>query len=101
MPRSFSLRSGSNRSTRETLTETGSVTPKPGDLIVYSWSDRGAIDNDNFSRHIGVVEYCDGDLIVAIEGNRINDVGRRVIPVDGKYIRGFGVPRYEELDEEG
>ena len=78
--------------------EDDSYVPRPGDLIVYSWSETGMKNNDNFARHIGIVEYCDGELIVAIEGNRDNDVGRRIIPVDGKYIRGFGVPDYAKLD---
>ena len=46
------------------------------------------------SIHVGIVEKCDGKTITVIEGNKSNKVGRRTLAVNGKYIRGFGVPAY-------
>lgn len=70
--------------------------PAPGDLIVYDWQDNTAGDGDCKGNpdHIGVVEYVVGDSITVIEGNFKNAVGRRLIKVNGKYIRGYIVPKY-------
>ena len=68
--------------------------PSPGDIIFYDWQDSGSGDNTGWSDHVGIVESCDGTTINVIEGNYNNAVGRRKIKVDGKYIRGYGVPNY-------
>lgn len=76
--------------------ESDSYVPKPGDIIFYDWQDSGVGDNVGWSDHVGIVEKCDGNIIVAIEGNNKDGVNRRSIQVNGKYIRGFGVPRYDK-----
>lgn len=68
--------------------------PSAGDVIFYDWSDAGKGDNVGWSDHVGIVESCDGKTIVVIEGNKNDAVARRYLPVNGRYIRGFGVPRY-------
>ena len=68
--------------------------PKAGDIIFYDWDDTGKGDNKGHSDHVGIVERCDGKNIVVIEGNKNESVSRRNIAVNGKYIRGFGVPAY-------
>lgn len=77
--------------------EKDSYNPKPGDIIFYDWSDNGRGDNVSAPDHVGIVESCDGVRIVVIEGNMSSQsyVGRRVIMVDGKFIRGFGIPKYD------
>ena len=73
--------------------EDGSITPMPGDVIVYNWDD-STQPNDGYSDHIGYVESVSGGQIILIEGNRNEAVGRRTIPVGWGYIRGFARPKY-------
>lgn len=70
--------------------------PSPGDFVVYDWQDNTAENGDCQGNpdHIGVCEYVVGDSITVIEGNFKNAVGRRLIKVNGKYIRGYIVPEY-------
>jgi hypothetical protein len=70
--------------------------PKAGDIIFYDWQDSGKGDNTAWTDHVGIVESCDGQTIVVIEGNLNNAVARREIAVNGKTIRGYGIPAYEE-----
>lgn len=69
--------------------------PKTGDIIFYDWQDNGKGDNTGWSDHVGFVEKVVGNDITVIEGNMNDAVGRRVLQVNGKYIRGYGVPKYE------
>lgn len=75
--------------------EDESYVPKVGDIVFYDWQDTGAGDNRGWSDHVGVVETVKDNKIVVIEGNKNNAVGRRTISVNGKYIRGYGVPKYD------
>lgn len=74
--------------------ENDAYKPKTADVIFYDWQDSGAGDNVGSSDHVGYVESCDGVNIVAIEGNKNNAVERRTLKVNSRYIRGFGVPKY-------
>lgn len=69
-------------------------TPKPGDIIFYDWQDTGAGDNTGWSDHVGIVEAVNNGQITVIEGNYDNSVKRRNLAVNGRYIRGYGVPDY-------
>ena len=69
-------------------------TPQPGDIIFYDWEDKGIGDNQGWSDHVGIVEKVSGKKITVIEGNYSNAVKRRDIAVNGKFIRGFGIPDY-------
>lgn len=80
--------------------ENGKITPKPGDIIVYSWRT-AAQPNDAYSDHIGVVESVQNGTITAIEGNKNESVGRRVIPVGWGYIRGYASPKYDSTGSLG
>ncbi len=73
--------------------EDGTITPKPGYIILYNW-DKGSQPNDGYSDHIGVVEKVSGGQITIIEGNRNDAVSRRTIPVGWGYIRGYAAPKY-------
>lgn len=70
-------------------------TPKAGDIIFYDWQDSGSGDNKGWSDHVGIVEKVSLGKITVIEGNYDNAVKRRTISVNGKNIRGYGVPRYD------
>lgn len=69
--------------------------PSPGDIIFYDWQDNGVGDNKGSSDHVGIVEKVEGNTITVIEGNKNDAVARRTIKVNGKYIRGYGLPKYD------
>lgn len=69
--------------------------PNAGDIIFYDWEDNGVGDNRGNSDHVGIVEKVEGTTITVIEGNINNSVGRRTLQVNGRYIRGYGVPKYD------
>lgn len=68
--------------------------PSPGDYVFYDWDDNGVGDCTGAADHIGIVEKVSGQTIIVIEGNMSNAVGRRTLKVNGRYIRGYGVPKY-------
>ena len=74
--------------------ESDSYVPKPGDVIMYAWGDNGVGNCTSGASHVGIVVSCDGKTITVIEGNKANAVGYREIAVNGRYIRGFGLPDY-------
>ncbi len=76
-------------------------TPEAGDVIFYDWNDSGIGDNTGWPDHVGFVECVNGGNIVVIEGNNSDSVKRRTLPVNGKYIRGYGVPKYDRVQASG
>lgn len=70
-------------------------TPNPGDIIFYDWQDNGSGDNKGSSDHVGIVEKVSDGYITVIEGNYSDSVKRRTLAVNGRYIRGYGVPKYD------
>ncbi|MQN00507.1 MAG: LysM peptidoglycan-binding domain-containing protein [bacterium LCO1.1] len=76
--------------------ENDAYIPKPGDIIFYDWQDSGSGDNTGWPDHVGIVEAVSRSAITVIEGNKSDAVSRRTLQVDGKYIRGYGVPKYAE-----
>lgn len=80
--------------------ETDSYMPKIGDIIFYDWDDNGKGDNTGDPEHVGIVQSVKADgavELVIIEGNISNQVGTRTIALNGRYIRGYGVPQYQKL----
>lgn len=75
--------------------EDDSYVPLPGDYLFYDWQDNGVGDNKGSSDHVGIVETVENGVITVIEGNYSNSVKRRTLKVNGKYIRGYGVPKYD------
>lgn len=71
-------------------------TPKPGEIIFYDWQDNGKGDNKGNADHVGIVEKVSGGQITVIEGNYSSAVKRRILAVNGKYIRGYAVPAYDK-----
>lgn len=71
--------------------------PAPGDIMFYDWDDDGKGDNKSEVEHVGIVEAVSGSTVTVIEGNYQKECKRRTMKVDGKYIRGYGVPKYEEV----
>lgn len=73
-------------------------TPKPGDIIFYDWQDKEDYEDTDcvgWSDHTGIVESVSDGIITLIEGNYDNAVKRRNLAVNGRYIRGYGVPDYD------
>ena len=80
--------------------ENDAYVPKPGDVIFYDWQDSGSGDNRGSADHVGVIEKVVGNSITVIEGNYKDAVTRRVIQVDGRYIRGYIVPDFSADTED-
>ena len=77
--------------------ENDAYVPKPADYIFYDWQDGpnyATTDNVGGADHVGIVEVVSGQNITVIEGNCSNAVKRRQLKVNGRYIRGYGVPNY-------
>lgn len=80
--------------------EDDSYTPNPGDVIFYDWQDGAnyaATDNKGSPDHVGIVVSVSGSAIKVIEGNMSSAVGYRNLIVNGRYIRGYGLPNYESI----
>ena len=77
--------------------ENENYTPKPGDVIFYDWQDGAnfaATDNKGSPDHVGIVTAASCGVISVIEGNKDDAVAYRTVTVNGRYIRGFGLPDY-------
>lgn len=69
--------------------------PSPGDYIFYDWDDTGVGDNTGWPDHVGIVVSVSDNFITIIEGNKSDAVDYRRLQVNGRYIRGYGIPDYE------
>lgn len=82
--------------------ENDAYVPSKGDIIFYAWNDpKPKEDNTTGHDHVGVVESVDlkKKTINVIEGNNKGVVKRTSILINGKNIRGFGVPKYNDEPE--
>ena len=80
--------------------ENDAYVPSPGDVIFYDWNDGNnyaATDDKGEPGHVGIVTACDGERITVVEGNVSNRVATRNLAVNGRYIRGFGLPDYASV----
>ena len=80
--------------------EKDSYIPQPGDLVLYDWEDNGAGDNRGNPNHIGMVAGVSGGYIHVIEGNKGNAVCSRYLKLNGRFIRGFCLPDFDQLEED-
>lgn len=71
--------------------------PKIGDAVLYDWDDSGKGDNIGWPDHVGTVEYANKEsgYFVVIEGNYSDSIKKRTVSINGRYIRGFIVPKYD------
>lgn len=78
--------------------ENDAFVPSPGDLIFYDWEDDGKGDCIGQPNHVGVVISVEDNRINVIEGNKGTPgrVAYRNVSVGSRYIRGFGVPMYDD-----
>ena len=68
--------------------------PKIGDVVVYAWSDNGVGECTTGADHVGIVTKVSGTSFWVTEGNYRDSVKTRSMQVNGRYIRGFGLPDY-------
>lgn len=75
--------------------------PQIADVLFYRWDDGKdykTTDQKKNPNHVGIVVDTDGDAFTVIEGNRVvngvSQVAYRTMEVNGRYIRGFGLPDY-------
>lgn len=78
--------------------ENDAYIPKPGDAILYDWQDTGKGDNTGAPDHVGIVETVNEKTgyMTVIEGNYSDSVKKRTISINGRYIRGFITPKYDD-----
>lgn len=71
---------------------------KPGDAVLYDWDDSGKGDNTGWPDHIGTIveTHKNAGYFVVMEGNYGNAVKKRTLSINGKYIRGFIAPKYDD-----
>lgn len=79
--------------------EDGTITPEPGDIIVFNWDD-DMQPNDGYADHIGFVERAENGRITTIEGNSGGMVKKNTYPIGDGHIRGFARPKYGTADAE-
>ena len=80
--------------------ENDAYVPKVGDVVFYNWDDGknyASTDDKGRANHVGIVVRVSGDRITVVEGNKNNAVGTRVLKVNGRYIRGYGLPDYARM----
>ena len=71
--------------------------PKAGDVIFYDWDDGANFantDDKGAPEHVGIVTAAASGVISVIEGNKNDAVTFRTVTVNGRYIRGYGLPNY-------
>lgn len=66
--------------------------PVPGDWVLYAWKGQEGVDNTLAPNHIGTIYHCDGEIMLAVEGNKGDKVDTRALAVGDKRIRGFVHP---------
>ena len=77
--------------------ENDAYVPTAGDWIIYAWNDSGRGDNTTGASHVGIVVSADSKYINVFEFNIHNNhsTGYRRIAVNGRFIRGFVVPKFQ------
>lgn len=70
-----------------------------GDLVMYDWQDSGSGDCTGEADHVGLIVSVTSFGYVVIEGNSSDAVQTRIIPLNGRYIRGFCLPDYAAAAE--
>lgn len=73
--------------------------PQAGEQIFYCWTDGedyAGTDCTGAPNHTGIVTRCDGGHVRVFEGNMgaKRKCGYRLLDVNGRYIRGYGIPQY-------
>lgn len=78
--------------------EADDYVPKIGDIVMYDWQDGGSGDNRGTPDHVGIVTKVTNGVITVIEGNIDNSVDYRALTVNGRFIRGYCCPAYDDAE---
>lgn len=70
------------------------ITPKKGDIVIYTWDSYTSPVNYGYPCHIGIVEKAKDRLVTTIEGNFRDAVGRREYAVGWGYVLGYARPKF-------
>lgn len=72
--------------------------PQLAEAVLYDWQDSGSGDNTGTADHIGIVIDVDekAGTFTVMECNKDEAVGRRVMKINGRYIRGFICPKFAD-----
>ena len=70
---------------------------QPGDAVLYDWDDSGKGDNTGWPDHVGTIieTHKSAGYFVVMEGNYSDSVKKLTLSINGKYIRGFITPKYD------
>lgn len=73
--------------------------PTVGEQVFYCWNDRkdyALTDCTSAPNHTGIVTRVVGNCVNVFEGNKgsKHECGYRTLEINGRYIRGFGIPSY-------
>ena len=81
--------------------EKDSTKPKIGWGILYDWDDSGKGDNTGAAENVGLVYAVDSKYIYVVEGNKgtAETCGKRAIQINGRFIRGFIAPKFNDKYE--
>lgn len=77
--------------------ESDSYIPVVGDWVLYAWKGQEGQENELAPNHIGAIYGCDGEKMLAVEGNKGDKVDPRKLDVGDKRIRGFVHPDLSDL----
>lgn len=80
--------------------ENDAYVPKIGDCVIYDWQDNGIGDNVGNPDHVGIVTRVTSSNMTVIEGNYSDSVKERVLAINGKFIRGFVLPKFNSESEQ-
>lgn len=80
--------------------ENDAFVPQIGDCVLYDWDDKGKGDDTGWPEHIGIVTYVNkaSGYIVVTEGNYSKSVKKRTININGRYIRGYVTPKFDNVN---
>lgn len=78
--------------------ENDAYVPNIADAVLYDWEDNGVGDNTGIPDHVGTVIEVHPEVgtFVVMEGNLSDSVKKRTMSINGRYIRGFITPKYDE-----
>lgn len=78
--------------------EDDAYVPNIADAVLYDWEDNGVGDNTGTPDHVGTVIEVHPEVgtFVVMEGNFSDSVKKRTMSINGRYIRGFITPKYDE-----
>lgn len=78
--------------------------PEIADILFYRWDDGAdykTTDQKKNPNHVGIIVEKSGEAFTVVEGNRVinglSQVAYRTMQVNGRYIRGYGIPDYASI----